>query len=225
MKSKFRKGEEERRVGISNGVPMGASVPPSWKQPFTQNAPLPPSSETISTPPSPSNQRLSWEESGGFEKQTEADSLRWRKRGLWVPGYSPVVAASFTIEWFSFLEASVKSKREDYKKVRSVQWVPTPLTPSELSRLPGTHFSTTHCTHTEERQTQKAQDRPYSASEWLPEKRLHSSADGHWVISTLGLLWILLLYEHSHTSFCVNTLFFFSWVYILTVGTFLLVRL
>lgn len=72
MKSKFRKGEEERRVGIRNGVPMGASVPPSWKQPFTQNAPLPPSSETISTPPSPSNQGLSWEESGGFENQTES---------------------------------------------------------------------------------------------------------------------------------------------------------
>ena len=142
----------------------------------------------------------------------KADSLRWRKRELWVPGYSPVVAASFAIEWFSFLEASVKSKREDYKKVRSVQWVPTPLTPSELSHLPGTHFSTTHCTLTEERQTQKAQDRPSSASEWLPEKRLLSSADRHWVISTLGLLWILLLYEHSHTSFCVNTLFFFNFL-------------
>lgn len=48
---------------------------------------------------------------------------------------------------------------------------------------------------------------PSSTSEWLPEKWLHSSADGHWVTSTLGLLWILLLYEHSHTSFCVNTLF------------------
>ena len=98
-----------------------------------------------------------------LRSRLKADSLRWWKSELWVPGYSPVVEASLAVEWFSFLEASVNSKQEDYKKVgnvMSVQWVPTPLTPSELSDLPGTHLSTTHCTDTEKKQTQKAQNKP-----------------------------------------------------------------
>ena len=37
-----------------------------------------------------------------------------------MPGYSPVVEASLAVEWFSFLEASVNSKQEDYKKVGNV---------------------------------------------------------------------------------------------------------
>lgn len=75
-----------------------------------------------------------------------------------MPGYSLVVETLFTNEMFSFLEASGNSKQKDYKEVNNVrpaQRAPTLHTPSEISGLPGTHFSNTHCTDTKERQTQK----------------------------------------------------------------------